>query len=95
MKSLDWAGKARDDLAAIDAYWCENAPARADDILDRIEAAAEFLLGMPHASSVLDEGPGRKWSVRSTRYILVYRIMEDAIQILRVHHASRDWPGIE
>ena len=91
MRDLDWTSDARDDLAAIDAYWWEHAPDRADDVLDRIEAAAEFLLGMPHAGPALDRGSARKWSVRSTRYILIYRVAETSIQILRVHHMSEDW----
>ena len=90
MRRLDWTTKASNDLAAIDAYWWENAPDRADELLDRIVAAAEFLLG-PHAGPALDESTARKWNVRSTRYILIYRVGEDSIQILRVHHASEDW----
>jgi plasmid stabilization system protein ParE len=95
MRSLDWTTKARNDLAAIDAYWWENAPDRADELLNRIEAAAEFLLGMPHAGPALEEGSARKWSVRSTRYILIYRVGDGAVQILRVHHASEDWPELD
>lgn len=95
MRSLDWTIKARDDLAAIDAYWWENAPDKADEILDLIRTAAEFLLGMPHAGPALDEGAARKWNVRSTRYILIYRISDSDIQVLRVRHASEDWSALD
>lgn len=91
MRSLDWTSRARNDLAAIDDYWCEHAPDRADEILGRIENAAEFLLRAPHAGPILEEVPGRKWRVSSTRYLLIYRITKDAIQILRVQHESEDW----
>lgn len=95
MRDVEWTPVAREDLAAIDAYWWAFNRERADEILDRIEAAGGFLSGMPHADMMLEDRPARKWRVRGTSYLLIYRIHDDRIEILRVHHASQDWQESE
>lgn len=94
MKSIRWTSLARDDLVAIDTYWWTNNSMRADEILARIKASAEFLQSLPNAGPPLDDYPARKWSVRQTPYLLIYRIVGDEIEILRVHHGNENWMDI-
>lgn len=91
MKKVAWTILAEHDLEAIDDYWIEHSEAKADLVLARIRAAADFLAAMPGAGPVIETGPARKWRVQSTNYILIYRIRADVIQILRVHHGREDW----
>ena len=60
-------------------------------MLLRIHAAAEFLRGMPHAGQRIEDAAARKWTVRGTNYILLYRASADRLNILRVHHSAEDW----
>jgi hypothetical protein len=39
---------------------------------------------------VLD-GTVRKWRVTQTDYILLYRITQTGVEIVRLMHAMRDW----
>jgi plasmid stabilization system protein ParE len=95
MRRIEWTPPAQEDLAQIDAYWWLNNPARADEILDRIRASAEFLIGAPKAGPAIDESAARKWNVRGTAYILIYRLGDDRIEILRVHHQRENWAESE
>ncbi len=94
MRALRWTSPAEDDLAEIDAYWCNYSIERADQILDTIKAAAEFLGGLPEAGPATEMEDFRKWLVGGTKYILVYRIVAGEIEILRVEHASKNWRAI-
>lgn len=91
MRPVLWAGPAERDLAAIDEYWLQASEQRADAVLARIRAAGEFLGSMPKAGPAIETGPFRKWRVGGTDYLLIYRVLNDAIQILRVRHGRGDW----
>jgi plasmid stabilization system protein ParE len=91
MRRVRWTVPALEDLAAIDAYWWENAPSRADLILDRIEAAAAFLKDLPHAGPELEELQVRKWVISRTDYLLFYRFRNDEVEILRIRHGRENW----
>jgi len=67
---------------------------RADQMLDAIRKAGDFLAGLPKAGPALEKEDARKWSVGGTNYILIYRLAGDSVQILRVHHAQEDWPKL-
>ncbi|WP_156680979.1 type II toxin-antitoxin system RelE/ParE family toxin [Sphingomonas profundi] len=90
MRAIEWTRPARDDLAEIDAYWWAIDQAVADGLLASIEDAAEILRDAPRVGRTIDADT-RKWSVRGTSYLLLYRHRDDRIEILRVQHASRNW----
>ena len=91
MRQVIWTPAARSDLLEIDIYWTSIAEELADRTLDWLSAAGDYLTGMPHAGASLDETDVRKWTVRGTRYLLIYRIVDDAIEVLRVYHQSENW----
>ena len=92
-RSVEWSPLALDDLAEIDAYWWPIDPEQAEQLLFKIEDAATFLTGVPGAGPIIDDFDAHKWRVRSSHYILIYRVRRDTIEILRVFHASQDWQG--
>lgn len=52
-------------------------------------AGPEYPLPHPRLTGI------RKWSIRDFRnYIIFYRVMTDAIQVLRVVHGARDLPSL-
>ena len=91
MKRVDWTGPAESDLQAIDHYWCAFGTERADRMLDTIRAAGDFLAGLPEAGPALESSETRNWRVAGTDYLLVYRVLRDEVQILRVHHGRENW----
>ncbi|QPQ54191.1 type II toxin-antitoxin system RelE/ParE family toxin [Allosphingosinicella flava] len=95
MRRIQWSAASERDLEAIDDYWSAYSEDQADAILDRIREAGDFLAGLPFAGSLIDVGPARKWRVKSSRYVLIYRLDEQSIQILRVRHDQENWADPE
>lgn len=91
MRPLRWTPPAEADLAAIDAYWWSIDGNMADVILERIRSAGDFLRSVPQGGTPIDRTAARKWRAAHTPYLLIYRLRDDAIEILRVHHARQDW----
>jgi toxin ParE1/3/4 len=89
---VKWIRRALRDLDEVEAYIARDNPA----------AAAETVLGIARAVSLLQEQPGigRAGRVPGTRelvipdspYIVPYRVKDNIVQVLRVYHASRRWP---
>ncbi|UVO51503.1 type II toxin-antitoxin system RelE/ParE family toxin [Sphingomonas sp. SUN019] len=90
MNRARWTARARADLAAVDDYYCPIAPEYALRIGREALAAARFLAAHP-ASGPAFGGGTRKWRIRSTDYLLIYRIVTGGIEIVRLRHAHEDW----
>ncbi|HSH42504.1 MAG TPA: type II toxin-antitoxin system RelE/ParE family toxin [Arenicellales bacterium] len=90
---LVWTRRARADLEEIFDYILQDNPTVASSVLDRIGEASLSLVEHP--------GMGRPGRVAGTRelvvaglpWILPYTAHPDAVVILRVLHAARQWPG--
>ena len=90
---LRWTRRARTDLNEIFDRILEENPGAATEVLDRIERSAAHLVDHP--------GMGRPGRVENTRelvvpglpWILPYLTESEAIIIVRVIHAARQWPG--
>ena len=87
--------------------WTVIAEAELDDVWtyiagDSVDAADRTVLRIRHSGDMLADHPalGRQGRLGSTRelivpglpYILIYRIVDQIVEILRVYHTSRDWP---
>jgi toxin ParE1/3/4 len=92
MKLL-WTGPALSDLRALRAQVAKDGERAADAMVARIVDRAERQL-----SRLPDPGhPGRiakprELVISGTPYVLPYRIVGDAVHILRVFHSARRWP---
>ncbi len=90
---LGWPAPGLGDLIAIIDYIAADDPIAAHDVIDRIDSAVGRLADHPRL--------GRPGRIEGTRelvipglpYIVAYRIRQDRVQILRVLHAARKWPG--
>ena len=92
MKRLDWSPGAIRDLRTINNYLTkEAAPDIAVRILARIVEQSELLPAHPNVGTPLGNAGWRKRTVRRTRYVLIYRVTGDLIEILRVRHMAEDW----
>lgn len=91
---LLWTGPALSDLRALHADIEKDGERVANAMVARIVDRAERQLArLPEAG-----GPGRIAKTRElvisgTPYVLSYRIVGNAIHILRVFHSARRWPA--
>jgi len=87
-----WTSDAANDLARIVERIREDNPTAAQRVARTIYRAVAELRKFPHL--------GRPGLVESTRelvfppwpYIAVYEIIGDQVNVLRIRHASQDWP---
>lgn len=91
MRTVEWSDPAIADLEEIDDYWSTYSPDAADRIATLIEEAADFLAATPAAGPVIPEVDARKWRVAPTAYILLYRVSDAHIEVLRIRHARENW----
>lgn len=87
-----WLRAALLDLDAAEAYIAQDDPRAAAEVILRIVRAVSLLKDQP-GSGRAGRVPGTKeLVVPHTPYIVPYRVKDDTVQILRVYHASRQWP---
>jgi toxin ParE1/3/4 len=88
-----WSPEAIQDLTSLRAYIAEESPAGARRIVTRILLSIENLLpDNPHIGRPGRVPGTRELVIPRTPYIVPYRLLGEAIQILRVYHSSRRWP---
>jgi len=89
---IRWQDDAINDLIQVRRFVAVDNPPATARVAHRTRSAAPELAKQP--------GMGRPGRVPGTRervlvdvpYIIVYRVEEDSVVILRVLHTSRKWP---
>jgi addiction module RelE/StbE family toxin len=84
--------QAREDLREIFIYIAEDSPAAARLVLTRIKERVKELKDNPHIGRPGRVPGTRELVITKTPYLAPYHVVDDAIQILRVYHGSRQWP---
>lgn len=86
-----WSQTADEQLAELIAYIADDNVDASQSLLHRIRSAAEHLSDHPYMFR-----PGRKPGTREMvvhpNYIVVYRVLTDAIDVVSVLHARREYP---
>ena len=90
---LRWTRLAERDLDEIARYVGQDSPAAAHVVLELIDQAERLLPEYPSIGR-----PGRVLRTRELvigdlPYIIAYRVRDRDLEILRVLHTSREWPG--
>lgn len=81
--------RADEDLIEIWTYVAADNPAAADRLLDAIEARWTQLALHPFSGVAREDiGPGVRHLVAG-RYLTLYRLTDDGVEILRVQHGQR------
>ena len=89
---VEWTREAQSDFARIDDHYAEVAPEFAEKVGRLALKSARFLVDHPSIGEKLDGSNDiRKWHVKSSAFLLIYRVLPGRIQILRVRHAHEDW----
>lgn len=80
----------RNGLANIRDYIAERNPVAADRVIDRIEAACLSVVAAPFTGPQVGEShPGLRFKLVG-KYVVYYRVTDDAIWVQRVIHSARD-----
>jgi toxin ParE1/3/4 len=91
--TIDWTERALADLVALRAYIASDNPRAAERMVRRIVGLVEGQLSqMPESGRQGRVHDTRELVVASSPYMVVYRIVGDAIIVLRVLHGARRWP---
>jgi toxin ParE1/3/4 len=85
--------RAEEDLIEIWTYIAADNPAAADRVLDRIEEVFGRVAANPQLGAArADLAEGLRYSV-SGSYLVLYRQVGAAVEIVRVVHGERDLPS--
>ena len=87
-----WTRAAVSDLEAIRRFIGERNTRAAGNVAARIRAATRLLAEHPAVGRPGRVAGTREVLVARTPYILPYRVVGDALEVLRVLHSARRWP---
>lgn len=92
MSVCQFTPQARDDLQQIYDYIAQSSPANALGLIERIEERCLLLADYPYIGIARTEfgASHRSFAVPGTRYIIVYRPIDDGVEIIHVRHGSQD-----
>ena len=89
---IRWTPAAVNDLETIADYLCDNAPERAAELVRQIYESPDRLTRFPRVGRAGRRHGTRELIVNSLPYVIVYRLTDEAIHILRVLHGAQKWP---
>jgi toxin ParE1/3/4 len=89
--NLIWLPAARRDLEETVRYISERNADAAQNLKDVIEACAERLPDHPFLYR-RGRAPGTREAVVHPNYIIIYRVTAEAVEIVSVVHARRQYP---
>ena len=91
--SIVWSKLALADLRNIKAYIANDNPNAASRVVKTIIIHVESQLGIFPASGRTGRVKGtHKFAIPRSPYIVIYRLKDKQIDIVRIHHTSRLWP---
>lgn len=88
-----WLRKALANLEAEADYIAQDNPAAANRIVQSVFHAVSLLRKNPALGRSGRVAGTRELVVSGTPYIVPYRVRGDTVEILRVFHGARKWPG--
>jgi toxin ParE1/3/4 len=92
--NIIWSPEAIQDLISLRGYIAEDSPAGARRIVARVLHGVEHFLPDNPQMGRPGRVPGtRELVIPQTPYIVPYRVQRSTLQILRVFHGARRWPG--
>jgi addiction module RelE/StbE family toxin len=79
------------DLVEAQSYIERDNPSAPDALAQRVWDAAKNLCDHPEIGRRGHIHGTREWPVSHTPYLIVYRVKDDAVEILRIWHGRRNW----
>lgn len=94
MRSVEWSTEALLDFRTAIDFISQRSEGAAETVALRILQAIDHLADLPTGRPGRVSGTYEKL-VQRTSYIIAYTMSDRTIFVLRVIHASRDWPDGE
>ena len=88
-----WTRPALADLSEAQDYIARDNPSAAEALAKRVWEAANNLGEHPEIGRQGHMEGTREWAVHQTPYLIVDRVRNEAVEILRVWHGRRNWEG--
>jgi toxin ParE1/3/4 len=88
---LRWLSPALANLDRVYEYIAQENPKAARFVFTRIQATTQKLKRFPNAGRVGQVAGTRELVVPNLPYVIVYRVTETEVQILRVWHTSQNF----
>jgi toxin ParE1/3/4 len=89
---IRWTTDAVNDLEQIFGHIAKENPTAARDVMRTITERIGRLGTFSNLGRVGQVTGTRELVFTPMPYIAVYRVKENAVEILRVYHAAQDWP---
>jgi len=90
MAEVRWTPQAADDLEAICLFIARDSARLASTFADRVLFATERLASYPRLGRVVPElGAEDIREIIVGSYRVIYRLRQDAVQLLTLHHGAR------
>ena len=90
MAQVEWTPQALDDLDAICLFIARDAPQVAAVFADRAFRATDRLANYPRSGRIVPElAVDNMREIILGNYRLIYRIRQDQVQVVTVHHGAR------
>jgi toxin ParE1/3/4 len=90
VKRVIFAPDALADLEGIGTYIATDNPARAVSFIADLQEAARHIADAPEAYRARDDiARGLRMAVKG-RYLILFRVKQDRVEIARVLHGARD-----
>ena len=90
--TIIWSSRSQSDLQDIRNYIAEDNPPAADRVTLAIVDHTNTQLQIPRLGRIGRVTGTYELVIPKLPYIVVYREIDGAIQIVRVYHTSRMWP---
>jgi addiction module RelE/StbE family toxin len=90
---LRWTAPAAQDLYTVTRYIRRDNPNAAREVAKTIYEGCESLITSPHRGRKGKQPGTRELVFSRLKYIAVYRVMEDAVEILHIWHAAQKRPS--
>ena len=87
-----WSPLASEELIEAIAFIAEDKPDASVRVPDRIYTQVMRLAEMPNIGRLGQVYGTRELIFHPWPYIVVYQVLEDAVRIVRIRHAAREWP---
>ena len=92
MRQVKWLRRALKNLESIHAYISQEEPSAAVRVLNKIRAGVGMVKEFPLMGRTGRVDETRELVIGNTPYIVVYRVKDDVIEVLRVLHSARKFP---
>jgi toxin ParE1/3/4 len=91
--NIRWSPNAADDFTRIVEYIRERNLAAADRVSQIIHDATSVLRRFPNAGRAGRVVNTRELILAPLPFIIVYRVREQVIEIVRILHGAQKWPS--